>query len=63
MPHVSPWEAVDKLALEDALLASLVCPRCRADLRPVAFCEDVWGCAPCRETWFLPNYNDGGSNA
>lgn len=55
MPHANPWETADKIALEKAMLAMYVCPRCRNDLRPVAFCEDVWGCAQCRETWYLPD--------
>jgi ribosomal protein L37AE/L43A len=48
------YEAMDKAALVGALLALYTCPRCRADLRPVPFCEDVWGCADCRETWHVP---------
>ena len=47
------YEQVDKAALSKALVALRVCPRCRADLRPVAFTEDVWGCATCRETWYV----------
>ena len=30
------------------------CPHCRADLEPVAICDGVWGCATCRQTWFIP---------
>jgi hypothetical protein len=51
------YEAVDKAALNNALLALHICPRprCgRAELLPVALCEDVWGCAQCHETWYLP---------
>jgi len=51
------YEAVDKAALRSALLGLHVCPngRCgRTDLQPVAFSEDTWGCASCRETWHLP---------
>ena len=47
------WEAIDKAALHNALLALHTCPRCRADLQPVAFCGDVWGCRDCRETWYV----------
>ena len=52
--HTSPYEQTDKLALDRALLALHVCPRDRTDLRPVALCEDTWGCENCRETWYLP---------
>jgi ribosomal protein L37AE/L43A len=45
------FEDLDRTALHNALLALHTCPNCRADLLPVAFCEDVWGCRPCRETW------------
>ena len=44
----------DKIALKNALLALHTCPRCRADLLPVALCEDVWGCRPCNATWYVP---------
>ena len=54
MSHFGEYEAIDKHALQDALLALRCCPWCRADLRPVAFYEDVWGCHTCKETWFLP---------
>lgn len=52
------YEAVDKAALYNALLALHVCPnkRCgRPDLQPVALSEDTWGCAQCHETWYLPD--------
>lgn len=51
------YEAADNYALKHALIALHVCPnkRCgRADLRPVALCEDVWGCEQCHETWYVP---------
>lgn len=55
------YEAEDKGVLVKALLALRTCPHCRADLQPVAFCDDVWGCTgkhPPRhhaaETWHLP---------
>ena len=60
MIHVSDYEAMDKRALEAALLALRTCPRCRGDLRPVALFEDVWGCwgdsvpRHMAETWYLP---------
>ena len=47
------YEAMDKAALRNARLALHVCPFCASDLRPVAFCEDVWGCEPCRRTWHI----------
>lgn len=48
------FEETDKAALNRALLGLRVCPHCRADLRPVAYYQDVWGCTKCRETWHLP---------
>lgn len=60
MGRVSEYEAMDKAALDTALLALRTCPRCRADLRPVALFEDVWGCrgtgypSHMAETWYLP---------
>jgi hypothetical protein len=50
--HADRYEAIDKAALYDALVALHTCPRCRADLQPVAFLEDTWGCAVCCETWY-----------
>jgi len=54
------YEATDKAALYQALLALHTCPHCRADLQPVALCADVWGCQgngarphPV-ETWHIP---------
>lgn len=47
------WEALDKAALVQALLALRTCPRCRVDLQPVALTEDVYGCPRCGETWHL----------
>lgn len=41
---------IDRAALHNALLALKTCPRCRADLEPVAFAADVYGCAACKET-------------
>lgn len=29
------------------------CPHCREPLLPVAFLADVFGCAQCKETWYL----------
>lgn len=58
MSHVSEYEEIDKQALQNALLALRTCPRCRDDLRPVAFLADTWGCAACRETWHLPIRHD-----
>jgi len=48
------FEAMDKAALNEALLALKQCPRCRGDLLPVALFDAVWGCKPCKETWYLP---------
>ena len=48
------FEEIDRAALHNALLALRWCPHCRTDLRPVAFCEDVWVCELCAETWYLP---------
>lgn len=53
MRRENRFEEIDKAALKVALLALRVCPHCRADLRPVAFCEGCWGCAECKETWYL----------
>jgi hypothetical protein len=52
------WEDLDKAALNDALLALRTCPNCRGDLQPVAFFDSVWGCKPCKETWYLPEKAD-----
>lgn len=52
------FSALDDAALETALLALRTCPRCRADLQPVALFDDVWGCkGPSHtfETWYLPH--------
>lgn len=45
----------DQAALYRALLRLKTCPnnRCRRELQPVAFSEDVWGCATCKETWHI----------
>ena len=48
------YEREDKIALTNALLALHTCPRCRADLMPAALAQDTWGCATCRETWYVP---------
>lgn len=48
------FDDLDNAALRAALLAMHTCPTCRADLVPVALCEDVYGCPQCRETWHLP---------
>ena len=48
------FEDVDKSALYNALLKLHSCPNCRRNLQPVAFCEDVWGCGECKETWYVP---------
>jgi ribosomal protein L37AE/L43A len=49
------WEAFDKGALYEALLALHTCPKCRRDLRPVWSGEkDVWACVTCDETWHVP---------
>jgi len=53
-PHSNPWETADRIALEQARLALHVCPSCCTDLRPVALCEDTWGCPACRKTWYVP---------
>lgn len=50
------YEALDKAALYDALLALKTCPNCRRDLRPVAYCADVWACVTCDETWHIPTH-------
>lgn len=34
------------------------CPNCQRELQPVALFEDVWGCATCKETHFLPKEDD-----
>lgn len=60
MPHAGEYEKDDKAALEDALLAMRICPRCREDLRPVSMLDRVFGCygrgviAHSPETWHLP---------
>lgn len=60
-------EGEDAMALQRALVAMRTCPTCRHALRPVAFCSDVWGCAGCHETWYIPpkddEGNDGGGEA
>ena len=51
------YEAEDKGALREALVALHICPnsRCnRRDLRPVALVVDLWGCEQCHETWYVP---------
>ena len=51
------YEAADKAALRDALVALHVCPNkgCgRGNLSPVGLCVDVWGCVQCGETWYVP---------
>jgi len=50
----SRFESVDRAALHNARLALRQCPHCARDIAPVALCEDVWGCAACKETWHLP---------
>ena len=56
MAEAERFADVDKAALEKALLGLKVCPhaRCRRSLERVALGKDVWGCATCRETWYLP---------
>ena len=60
MKQDNRFEALDKAALHNALLALKTCPRCRADLRPVALFEDVWGCKEGHtlETWYLPKEDE-----
>lgn len=48
------WEDTDKAALNRALLALRICPKCRGDLLPVAYTPETWGCAPCKETFHIP---------
>lgn len=48
------FEALDKAALHNALLALHTCPHCRNDLLPVALVDHVFGCEQCRETWHIP---------
>jgi len=50
------FKDIDRAALKAALLQMHVCPHCRADLKPVAFCADVFGCAECKETWHVENH-------
>ena len=45
------YDATDRWALISILH---ICPRHGQPLHPVAFVEDVWGCARCHETWHLP---------
>jgi len=52
------FEQIDKAALHNALLDLHTCPRCRDDLKPVALCEDVFGCQRCKETWHIPTVVD-----
>ncbi len=52
------FEEIDKVALNAALLALRTCPNCRGKLLPVVLFEDVWGCKPCKETWYLPKGED-----
>ena len=53
------FEAIDKAALHNALLALKQCPHCRRNLQPVALFEDVYGCDGKQwphhdfETWHL----------
>jgi hypothetical protein len=47
------FEDIDKAALHNALLALHTCPHCRDDLQPVNFLFDVYGCAKCKETWYI----------
>ena len=54
MRHASDYEQMDKTALYNALLALKTCPNCRADLLVYPLADDVWGCKPCKETWYLP---------
>lgn len=55
MPRIdNKYEAIDKAALQQALLALRTCPSCRGDLQPVARLVDVWGCPVCRETYHVP---------
>lgn len=57
--HCEPVYLADDY--RDAVLARRQCPHCRRDLKPVALCADVWGCAGDgphphhAETWFLPS--------
>jgi len=48
MNQHTDYEATDRWALLSILK---ICPRHRQPLQPVAFCQDVWGCAQCKETW------------
>lgn len=54
------YDREDKIALKRALLGMKLCPRCRQDLLPVGYAEDIWGCSgkayPLHspETWHLP---------
>lgn len=36
-----------------AAAVALACPTCSAPLLPIAFAPNTWGCAGCKETWFL----------
>ena len=54
MRHVDEFEIMDKQALITALLELKICPGCRADLKVVGLYADVWGCAKCKETFYLP---------
>ena len=47
------YRATDKLALEQALLALRICPKCQEDLVPVRYFLKLWGCRVCQETWYL----------
>lgn len=52
------FSEIDQAALTRALLALLTCPNCRGPLLPVQGCPDVFGCSPCRETWYIPQDKD-----
>lgn len=48
------YEAMDKAALHNALLALHTCPKCRRDIRPVWTGEpDMWACVTCDKTWHV----------
>ena len=54
MTPTDRFREMDDAALHNALLALGVCPTCRNDLLPVAFCADTFGCARCKATHYTP---------
>jgi hypothetical protein len=54
MKDAMRFEDIDKAMERKFCLQDKICPKHRTELQPVAFCEDVWGCKACHETWHIP---------